>query len=151
MKDYSQYHYMDLYDMLNHINPYKYPERIKEVEKELELRKESGEIPERLVPKIDLTRKDFLFVLKSFGLLVYTLFLSFLGYILLNSLFKDGQFSGIKDFFFAFNTFLTVLAIIELKFSGKVKYLKYILPIYLVSSLLAFGFIVGFDELAMPF
>ena len=53
MKDYSQYHYMELYDMLNHIDPYEYPDRIKEVEKELELRKERGEIPTKLVPEID--------------------------------------------------------------------------------------------------
>lgn len=59
MKDYSQYHYMELYDMLNHINPYKYPERIKEVEKEIELRKEKGEIPVRLVPEIDWSPLKF--------------------------------------------------------------------------------------------
>ncbi len=59
MKDYSQYHYIELYDMLNHINPYKYPERIQEVEKEIELRKERGEIPQRLVPEIDWTPLKF--------------------------------------------------------------------------------------------
>ncbi len=59
MKDYSQYHYMELYDMLNHINPYKYPERIKEVEKEIEQRKELGEVPQQLVPTIDWSPLKF--------------------------------------------------------------------------------------------
>lgn len=53
MKDYSKYTYQELYDMLNHINPYEYPERIIAVEGEVQLRKERGEIPELLVPKID--------------------------------------------------------------------------------------------------
>ena len=50
-KDYSQYSYMELYDMLNHINPYKYQDQIEELRTEIELRKERGEVPERLVPQ----------------------------------------------------------------------------------------------------
>ncbi len=142
---------MELYDMLNHINPYDYPERIKEVEKEIELRKERGEVPTRLVPEIDLTREDYLYFLKIFGMFVYAIFLSLLGYILMNTLFKDGRFSGSADFFFAFNTILSMLALIELKFLGKVKYLRYILAVYLITSLLTFGLIIGFDELVIPF
>ena len=53
MKDYSQYNYMELYDMLNHINPYKYQDKIAEVRKEIELRKNRGEVPERFVPEIN--------------------------------------------------------------------------------------------------
>lgn len=50
---------MELYDMLNHINPFDFPERVKAVEKELELRKQKGEIPKRLVPEIDWTPLKF--------------------------------------------------------------------------------------------
>lgn len=53
MKDYSQYNYMELYDMLNHINPYKYQDKIAEVRKEIELRKKQGEVPQLLVPNIN--------------------------------------------------------------------------------------------------
>lgn len=60
MKDYSQYHYVELYDMLNHINPYKYPERIKQVEKEIGLRKELGEIPLELRPIAKVSFNDIL-------------------------------------------------------------------------------------------
>lgn len=45
--------------MLNHINPYKYPERIKDVEKEIALRKERGEVPQKLVPVIDWSPLKF--------------------------------------------------------------------------------------------
>ncbi len=58
-KDYSQYSYMELYDMLNHINPYKYQDQIEELRKEIELRKERGEVPERLVPEIDWASLKF--------------------------------------------------------------------------------------------
>ena len=150
MKDYSKYTYTELYDMLNHINPYKYPERIAAVEGEISLRKERGEIPAELIPEIKLSKDEYRLILKGFGTMVYVLFLSSLGYILLNSLFKDGQFSGLNDFFFAFNAFIALLALIEIKFFRKVKYLKYILFVYLISSLLAFGFIIGFEELALP-
>lgn len=53
MKDYSQYSYRELYDMLNHIDPFRFPDKIIQVEQELALRKENGEIPERLVPETD--------------------------------------------------------------------------------------------------
>ncbi|MEQ9308284.1 MAG: hypothetical protein RLN90_02455 [Balneolaceae bacterium] len=53
MKDYSQYTYPELYDMLNHINPFKYQDKIESVRKEIELRKKIGEVPEQLVPETD--------------------------------------------------------------------------------------------------
>lgn len=52
MKDYSKYSYSELYDMLDHINRYKYPEKIQAIEKELKQKKEDGEIPELIVPAI---------------------------------------------------------------------------------------------------
>ena len=73
MKDYSQYHYMELYDMLSHINPYKYPERIQEVEKEISLRKSLGKIPEELKPKARVSFNDvvdfFLVLFSSYQIL----------------------------------------------------------------------------------
>ena len=73
MKDYSQYHYMELYDMLNHIDQFKYPERIQEVEKEISLRKSLGEIPDQLKPKTDLSFNDvvdfFLVIFSSYQIL----------------------------------------------------------------------------------
>lgn len=59
MKDLSQYHYSELFDMVNHINPFKYPDRIEAVEKEIRMRKEQGKIPERLVPETDWTPLKF--------------------------------------------------------------------------------------------
>lgn len=43
MKDYSNYSYMELYGMLNHINPYEFQDKITEIRKEIELRKDRGE------------------------------------------------------------------------------------------------------------
>ncbi len=45
--------------MLSHIDPYKYPDRIAEVEKEIALRKQQGEIPTRLVPETDWSSWKF--------------------------------------------------------------------------------------------
>jgi hypothetical protein len=53
MKDLTNYTYVELYDMLTHINPYKYADRLEAVRKELDLRKEQGEVPTNLVPKTD--------------------------------------------------------------------------------------------------
>ena len=53
MKDLSNYTYTELYDMLAHIDPYKYADRIAAVRKELDARKDQGEIPTELIPKTD--------------------------------------------------------------------------------------------------
>lgn len=53
MKDYSKYSFTELYDMVNHINQFKYPEKIEEVETEIAKRKERGEVPTLLIPKTD--------------------------------------------------------------------------------------------------
>ncbi len=53
MKDLSKYTYIELYDMLHHVNEFKYPEKIKALEEEIEHRKEIGEVPTELVPKPD--------------------------------------------------------------------------------------------------
>ena len=53
IKDLTQYTYLELYDMLNHINPYKYEDRLEAVRLEVEQRKLRGEVPKRLVPEID--------------------------------------------------------------------------------------------------
>ena len=74
MKDYSQYTYTELYDMVHHINPFKYPEKIAEVNHQIELRKQAGEIPQLLIPKIHLTKSDILPILKSFGSTLFVLF-----------------------------------------------------------------------------
>lgn len=59
MKDYSQYHYTELYGMLNHLNPFKYDKKKDEIRMEIELRKERGEIPELMVPIIDWSSFTF--------------------------------------------------------------------------------------------
>lgn len=53
MKDLSIYSYQELYDMMHHINPFKYQDRIEAVRQEIEVRKAKGEVPKRLVPEID--------------------------------------------------------------------------------------------------
>ncbi len=55
MKDLSNYTYSDLFDMLTHIDQYKYPDLLEEVRQELNRRKEQGEVPTEIVPKIDWT------------------------------------------------------------------------------------------------
>ena len=67
-KDLSAYTYTELYDMLNHINPYKYHSRIELVQIEIEKRKKSGEVPKRLVPQITFSFSDVL----DFGLVLYS-------------------------------------------------------------------------------
>lgn len=146
MKDYSQYSYSELYGMLNHMNQFKYPDRVALLEREIGQRVERGEVPIELVPKIKLTKQDFLFVLRGFGILLYLILLSGLSYVLLNSAFHDGEFAGAKDYFFAFNTLILMLILVQLKFLKGVKYLRVILLVYLFSSLVAFGVIVGFNE-----
>lgn len=146
MKDYSQYSYSELYGMLNHMNQFKYPDRVALLEQEIGQRVERGEIPNDLVPNFKLNKQDFLFVLRSFGVLLYIILLSGLSYVLVNSAFHDGQFSGAKDYFFAFNTLILALALIQLKLLKSFRYLRVILLVYLFSSLVAFGVIVGFNE-----
>ncbi|MGB0347000.1 MAG: hypothetical protein ACPGGA_05915 [Balneolaceae bacterium] len=53
MKDLSNYTYSDLFDMLTHIDQYKYPELLNKVQQELDSRREKGEVPTEIVPKID--------------------------------------------------------------------------------------------------
>jgi len=53
MKELTNYTYSDLYDMLSHIDEYKYPEMLEEVRIELESRKKNGEVPTNLVPEIN--------------------------------------------------------------------------------------------------
>ena len=74
MKDYSKYTYTELYDMVHHINPFKYPEKIAEVKHQIGLRKQAGEIPQLLVPKTDLRKADVLPIIKGFGSTLFALF-----------------------------------------------------------------------------
>ena len=53
MKELQDYSNSELYGLLNHIDPYKYPERIQAIEEEIQSRKAKGEIPEQLVPDVD--------------------------------------------------------------------------------------------------
>lgn len=39
--------------MLNHINPYEFQDKITEIRKEIELRKDRGEVPIKLIPDTD--------------------------------------------------------------------------------------------------
>ena len=53
MKDYSNYSYQELYGMVNHMYQFEYPDRIKEIETEIEHRKLQNEIPTDIIPRID--------------------------------------------------------------------------------------------------
>jgi hypothetical protein len=53
MKDLSSYTFTELYDMLHHVNEYKYPEKLQALREEIARRKEIGEVPTELVPKPD--------------------------------------------------------------------------------------------------
>ena len=50
---------MELYGMINHMNQFEYQDKIAEIEKEISIRKEKGEIPEKIVPDIDWTSFKF--------------------------------------------------------------------------------------------
>jgi|GEM_PF-4660112 len=150
MKDLSNYTYSDLYDMLTHIDPYKYADRVEAVRKELDSRKKRGEVPEQLIPKFDIRKEDLKMIGKSLGMTLYGLVLSLIGFILVQSLLSDGVFTSYEDYLFAFNALIAIIAIIELKFSGKVKYLKIVLPVYLLVSLVTFVVLFGVDKLALP-
>ena len=51
MKDLSLYSYQELYDLVNHLDPFKYQDKIETVRQEIEARKERGELPIALLPK----------------------------------------------------------------------------------------------------
>ena len=53
MNDLSKYSYKELYGMLNHIDQFKYPDRLEAVSDELNTRKQRGDIPQELIPNID--------------------------------------------------------------------------------------------------
>jgi hypothetical protein len=57
--DFSEYSNAELYGMLNHLDPYKYPERVHNVEQEIERRLSEGEISQELIPSIDLKKLRF--------------------------------------------------------------------------------------------
>ncbi len=53
MKDLSDYSNSDLFGMLDHLNFYKYPEKVKAVETEIETRRSEGHIPSEMIPSIN--------------------------------------------------------------------------------------------------
>lgn len=53
MKDFSEYSNADLFGMLNHLNFYKYPEKVAAVESEIEMRRAEGRIPSEMIPVIN--------------------------------------------------------------------------------------------------
>ncbi len=53
MKDFSEYSNADLFGMLNHLNFYKYPEKVAAVESEIEMRRTEGRIPSEMIPAIN--------------------------------------------------------------------------------------------------
>ncbi len=59
MKDLSSYTNSELYSLLDHLDYYVYPERVVAVEKEIERRKQNGEIPEQMVPDINWSDLKF--------------------------------------------------------------------------------------------
>lgn len=58
-KPVTEYKNSELFEILNHIDQEKYPERILELEKEVEKRKAAGNIPKDLVPEIDWSDINF--------------------------------------------------------------------------------------------
>ncbi len=53
MKDYSEYSNAELFEIENYLDPFKYENQIEEIRKEIDLRKNRGEISAKLVPTID--------------------------------------------------------------------------------------------------
>ncbi len=53
MKDLSEYSNADLFGMLDHLNFYKYPEKVVAVETEIEERRSTGHIPSQIIPNIN--------------------------------------------------------------------------------------------------
>ncbi len=45
--------------MLNHINPYEFQDKITEIRKEIELRKERGEVPKKIIPDTNWSSLKF--------------------------------------------------------------------------------------------
>lgn len=150
MKDYSKYSFNELYDMVNHINQFKYPEMIEEVRGQIAIRKQRGEIPDTIIPNIKLTKRDWILIIKMYLYLIYTSALSLLVAVLVNSIFSDGRFTGIIDYFFSFIAIISILGIVDLLYLRKTKYLKFIIPVYLLSSLITFGLIMGLDKFVFP-
>lgn len=72
MKDLSIYSYQELYDMMNHINPFKYQDRIEAVRQEIEVRKANGEVPTALIPDI-----NYGYLFRGFGWIqiIYCMFI----------------------------------------------------------------------------
>lgn len=150
MKDLSNYSYVELYDMLSHINPYKYEDKLLAVQNELDSRKQRGEVPTDVIPKIIVHKEDYLLVAKSIGQLLYCIILGLIGFVLVNTLLAEGIFNNYQDYLLAFNTIVIAFALIELFFFGKIKYLRIIFPIYLIASLATYVILFGFDTLALP-
>lgn len=77
-KDVTQYSNNELYEVLNHIDRSKYPERVIELENEIDKRKANGSIPKHLVPEINWSEVHFeKTAIRFFGILILgTTFLS---------------------------------------------------------------------------
>lgn len=58
-KDVKKYNNQELFEVLNHINRYKYPDRVKNLEDEIKRRKVSNQIPAELVPELDWSNINF--------------------------------------------------------------------------------------------
>lgn len=58
-KPVTEYKNSELFEIINHIDREKYPERVLELEKEVEERKSRGDIPKDLVPEIDWSDINF--------------------------------------------------------------------------------------------
>jgi hypothetical protein len=54
-----EYTNSELYQVLNHIDQKKYPERVSDIEKEIERRLSAGEVPKELVPELIWDDVDF--------------------------------------------------------------------------------------------
>lgn len=151
MKDLAQYSYSELYDMLNHINPYKYQDRVNAVRLEIEKRKQAGEIPDRIIPRATASREDYIHFFKMLGSVSYILFVLALGYVFLNSLLKNGLFNDAKDYFFAGNIAVLVAGLIMDFFLKNKGQLRVVLLVYLSSSVIAFGVAFGSEAFHLAF
>lgn len=92
MKDYSQYSYSELYGMLNHMNQFKYPDRVALLEQEIGQRVERGEVPDKLIPLSKINGSDIL----DFSLVIFSLGQLFgaLGGFVFIALFTAAIFQG---------------------------------------------------------
>jgi hypothetical protein len=153
MKDLSQYHYSELYDMLNHINPFKHPDRIEAVEHEITLRKHNGEVPDRLIPEINLTKEDKVLFLQMIAAGILRVVLAAIAFFFLQPALEGEPFSGKLDNFSAFLSLIVFFGLIIDFFRSKRRKVQIFLILLCFVLIMTYGITNDFSDLLelLPF